>query len=284
MVTNIAMFVPLTFCALDAWSHDGRRSGRWWMAAAIVVGGVGLSFALEFSQVFVSERTTSIHDVIAQTIGSLLGLATWLIFGAPLTRWVRGLLDERDQPALCVKLLYAYAALFIFYSLLPLNPTISIGQIWRKYKSGMINFLPFLGPGEFNILALVMKTVLYVPIGYLLACLAGRGRRPLFAALTGGALFSLGVESLQVGVHSRIATVTDVILGAAGAATGGLLAGLVGPIATGQGVHGAWWQRWGFWLKLPATVSWLALMVYQRWDTVSINKVSHIRKQIRSPI
>lgn len=168
MVTNIAMFVPLTFCALDAWSHDGRRSGRWWMAAAIVVGGVGLSFALEFSQVFVSERTTSIHDVIAQTIGSLLGLATWLIFGAPLTRWVRGLLDERDQPALCVKLLYAYAALFIFYSLLPLNPTISIGQIWRKYKSGMINFLPFLGPGEFNILALVMKTVLYVPIGYLL--------------------------------------------------------------------------------------------------------------------
>ena len=147
MVTNLAMIVPLTFCALGAWSRENRRPGRWWMALAIFIGGVAFSFVLEFSQVFVPGRSTSAHDIIAQTIGNLVGLAAWFVFGTQLTQWIRGLLSETDRTSLREKLLYTYVALFVLYSLLPLSLTISVSQIWRKYKAGMINLYAVLRPG-----------------------------------------------------------------------------------------------------------------------------------------
>jgi glycopeptide antibiotics resistance protein len=273
MVTNIAMMVPLTFCALGAWSRENRRPGLWWMALVIFAVGVAFSFGLEFSQVFVPGRSTSAHDIIAQTIGNLVGLAAWFVFGTLLTQWIRGLLSEIDRPSLREKILITYVALFVFYSILPLYLTISASQIWRKYQAGLINFQPFCGPGELDLVALVMKMSLYVPIGYLLACRAGRGagqgagrgRHPWVVAMVGGALFAVAVESLQVLVASRIATVTDVLLGTVGAVAGGMVASVTGPIATGQGVYGAWWKCWGIGFKLPAVLGWLGLMVTQRW-------------------
>jgi len=266
MVTNITMLVPLTFFALGAWSY-GRPRGRYWLKMPIIfASGVVLTFAMEFSQVFLPDRTTSVHDVIAQAIGNALGLAAWAAFGVHLTRWIGRMLVEKDRPTLCMKLLYTYAAVLLIYSILPLNFTISVGKIWHKYKSGMINLIPFAGAGEPAVLASVMKTALYVPVGFMFACRSGRSGRPILAAVAGGGLFAAGMEVLQVLVMARIATVTDVVLGVIGALVGGLFAWRLGPIAVGQGVHGRKWQRWGTWLKLPLVVGWLVLLAYLRWD------------------
>ncbi len=265
MVTNIAMLVPLTFCALGALSREDLRPGRWWMIPAIFAGGVGVSFALEFSQVFVPRRTPSVHDVIAQVIGNVLGLAAWLGFGASFSRWVRKLVDSTDLATLHMRLLYTYTALFVFYSVLPLNPTVSLGQLWGKYKAGMIHVVPFSDLSDIGLLGIVMKTLLCVPVGYLLACQGGRQGRALTRAAVGGGLFALGVEILQVFIHGRFATTSDIVFGAMGATLGGLLAWLTGPIASGHGVHGAWWQRWGTAIKLPVAAGWFALIASHRW-------------------
>ena len=270
MVTNIAMFAPLTFCALGAWTCRNQRRARWWVVVAIFLAGVILSFVVEFSQVFVTSRTPSRHDIVAQTIGNGLGLAMWFVFGIPLTQWVVALMRQSDRSTLHMRLLYTYAALLCLYSLLPLNLTISVGQIWRKYKAGMVNFVPFGNPSELYVLAIAMKTLLYVPIGYMSACRAGRGRRPLLMAMVGGAMFAAGIESLQIFVASRIATVTDILLGALGALAGGLVASFTGPVAAGKGIHSVWWQRWGMCFKLLATAACLGLIVYQRWGTIAV--------------
>ncbi|MBL7134610.1 MAG: VanZ family protein [Phycisphaerae bacterium] len=267
VVTNAVMLVPLTFCALGAWSY-GRAGWRQWSKMPVIfAAGVVLSFVMEFSQVYVPSRSTSIHDVIAQTIGNVLGLAAWVAFGVHLTRWIGGMLGEKNRPTLCMKLLYTYAAVFLFYSILPLDFTISVVQIWHKYKSGMINLMPFAGAGEPAVPALVMKTVLYVPIGFMFACRAGRSGRPVLRAAVWGGLFAAGIEILQVVVLTRIATITDVVLGVIGALVGGLFAWRLGPIAVGrQGVHGRKWQRWGTWVKIPLVVAWLVLLAYLRWE------------------
>ncbi|MDY0166852.1 MAG: VanZ family protein [Thermoguttaceae bacterium] len=268
MVTNIAMLVPFAFFALGALSREDRRRGRWWMVPVVFAAGVALSFVLEFSQVFVPQRSPSVHDTIAQTVGNMLGLAAWLAFGAPLSRWVRGLVSKSNAATLHMRLLYTYAALFIFYSVLPLNPTVSARQVWSKYKAGMIQVIPFANPSDLDLLVIVMKTLLYIPIGYLVACRGGRTRRPWMLALIGGGLFASGVEVLQVFVRGRIATTTDIVLGTFGAAIGGLLAQFAGPIATGNGFRGAWWHRWGTAVKLPLAAGWFVLIACHRWVAI----------------
>ena len=273
MVTNTAMFVPLAFCALGAWSSPGRRLAWCWKAPVILVCGIVFGILLEFNQVYVASRVASPHDIIAQTLGSVLGLAAWAVFGIPLTLWVGGLVRESDRPALRMKLLYVYSALFVLYSVMPLSLTISVGQIWRKYKAGMINFIPFWGSGELEISAMVMKTAFYVPIGYMFACRSSRpGRGPLMSAAVGGLIFAMAIEAFQVLVHSRYATATDVVLGTIGAVIGSMLCWLSGPISRGRGVHGAWWRLRGVWFKILALAGWVLLMVHQRWEMLEVRR------------
>lgn len=265
VVTNIAMAVPLCFFALGAWSREAARGGLWYKVPVLFALACAFGVALEFGQVFVRQRVSSIHDIIAQAIGCVIGLAAWLAFGGPLTAWVRRLLAERRSRQLCEKLLLIYTAALILYQLLPLTPTISATQILRKYRRGMINLVPFADPMAVGLDALLMKSALYLPIGYLLALRgAGRGRAMLWA-LAGGVLFAAGLETLQVCIRSRLATSTDVLLGTFGAAVGGALACLFGPCARGQGVHSRWWRSGGGWVKLAVLAVWLLAMAGRRW-------------------
>jgi len=271
-VTNVAMIIPLTFSLMGSCWRRGGRYGRGWQVPLIVIGAAGLSFVLEFGQVYVPGRSTSGHDLIAQTVGSVLGLAGWMAFGGALTQWFDGLFGESDRSALGVKLLWAYLVLFVLYSVIPPYLTLSVAQVWHKYKSGMITLVPFSGPGELNIVAVAMKTIVYVPIGYLFAIRAGRLRRPRLAAVVGGLVFAGAMELAQVLILPRVATVTDVMLGMAGAWIGGMMAWGLGPIATGRGLHGPWWGRWGVWFKLPAVVGMVALMACQHWDGLVVRR------------
>jgi glycopeptide antibiotics resistance protein len=64
---NIAMFLPvgLLFLLLA-----GRR--HWWLALA---GGVVLSGVIEFTQLFLPARFSDLRDILANSLGALLGVA-----------------------------------------------------------------------------------------------------------------------------------------------------------------------------------------------------------------
>lgn len=269
MVTNVFMFVPFSFCALGAWTCHTRRPVSWSAMAVILLASGLLGCLLEFSQVFVPNRISSIHDIIAQAMGSVLGMGAWSVCGLSLTRWFAAIVREHDRPTLAMRLLYTYAALLCLYSLLPLNFTLSLGHIWDKYQAGMINFVPFGNPRELQVIPMVMKTVLYIPIGYLLACHgAGRGR-PLLASSLGGIVFAAAIESMQVVVRSRFATATDVVLGALGAGVGGFVAMAAGAVTHKKVLHAPWWQRGTSFFKLAAMAGCLSLIIYQRWESLA---------------
>jgi glycopeptide antibiotics resistance protein len=265
MVTNIVIMIPLTFCALGAWSREGTRPGLWFMAPAVLAGSLLISASLEFAQVFTVDRTPSIHDIIAQAIGGAIGLGVWMVFGGALSRWVRGLFASGDRRHLAGRILWTYAGLLVLYELLPLNPTISASQILAKYRQGGINFVPFLDSVPMGLYATLMKAAVYAPVGFLLAFRAGRFGRRIVRGLLGGLGFSLGLEAAQVFIVSRIATSTDVVLGTLGASLGGLAACLLAAGASGQGVQSGWWKRYGVWVKLALTGLWTFATVWRRW-------------------
>ncbi|GAB3030886.1 hypothetical protein GCM10027052_04070 [Parafrigoribacterium mesophilum] len=68
---NIAMFVPagLLFLLLA-----GRR--RWWLA---LTGGVALTCAIEFTQLFLPNRFSDVRDILANSLGTLVGVAIALL-------------------------------------------------------------------------------------------------------------------------------------------------------------------------------------------------------------
>ena len=265
MVTNIVIMIPLTFCALGAWSREGTRPGLWFMAPAVLAVSLPISASLEFVQVLTVDRTPSIHDIIAQAIGGAIGLGAWMVFGGALNRWVRGLFASGDSRHLAGRILWTYAGLLVLYELLPLNPTISASQILAKYRQGGINLIPFHDSVHMGLYATWMKAAVYIPVGFLLAFRAGRFGRRMLRGLLGGLGFSLGLETAQVFIVSRIATSTDVVLGTLGACLGGLAACLLAAGASGHGVQSGWWKRHGAWVKLALTGLWTFATVWRRW-------------------
>jgi len=64
---NVLLFVPmgvLFVLLLGAW--------RWWLAVAI---GVAATLVIEFVQLFLPERVSDPRDLLANTLGTLLGVA-----------------------------------------------------------------------------------------------------------------------------------------------------------------------------------------------------------------
>ena len=270
MVTNIVMTIPLTFLAVGAWSRAGPRRGfwYWYMAPVVFAGSVAVSVCLEFSQVFTANRSPSIHDMIAQAIGAVVGLAAWLLAGEHLCRWVRGLFANRPRADLARRILWTYAGLLVLYELLPLNPTISLSQIMARFQHGMINLVPFADPVYMGLYATVMKAAVYAPIGVLAATAATPALRPwrrILRALLCGLGFSLAMETLQAFIVSRIATSSDVVLGTIGSAVGGAVACFAASLGSKRAAGRQWWGRYGAWVKLAVALGWLMMMAWRRW-------------------
>ena len=69
---NVLLFVPvgLLFAVLL-----GR--GRWWLAFAL---GVAMTLTIEFVQLFLPARVSDARDLLANTLGTLIGIAIVAVF------------------------------------------------------------------------------------------------------------------------------------------------------------------------------------------------------------
>lgn len=72
---NVAMFVPVGLFFLLLL---GR--GRWWLA---IVLGVLLTCAIEFTQMFLPGRVSDPRDILANSVGALVGVVVALIVTTP---------------------------------------------------------------------------------------------------------------------------------------------------------------------------------------------------------
>jgi VanZ family protein len=214
---NVLLFIPLGYLVLGALGVDRRRSAGLWLAPLVVVGGTATSAAIEFLQVDFPDRTPSPSDVVAETIGGLVGVLLWLAWGPRITAWARRLAIE--PRGLAARLLTAYCGVLVLIHLMPLDLTISPVEILHKYRDGRVRLIPFAGaaadPAE-RIGAQAWQVVSFVPVGLLLACLPGRARRSVrsWPRVLGLGVGIAGlVEALQLFVAGRSCDATDVATG-----------------------------------------------------------------------
>ena len=129
-VANILLFVPLAFLWLGVlWPHRGRFARS--LASFIVLAGcVVSSVAIEFTQVFFPPRTVSMNDLVAESLGAIIGIVLWWTTGQKFIAWISGWAAARTRSGTTAYLLTAYMALVFGYNLMPLDLTISVVEIW----------------------------------------------------------------------------------------------------------------------------------------------------------
>ena len=249
---NLLLFLPLGFLARGALAC---RPGAGLLVAA---GAAAFSVALEFTQIYFPPRTVSLNDIAAESVGGLLGIVAWRACGPALVRWTRAFLSTRERPAFLVRLLAAYAALFLMAQLLPLDLIASPWDLGEKARQGRISIVPFAGGVDpWNLFA---DALLHLPIGAL-ALLGGTRpgvRRGLIPALALGFGFVFAVEVAQLFVWSRFADTTDLFSGMVGVAAGALLAERMSRRGAGEAAPSLRWPA-------LAAAAWALLLIGAHW-------------------
>lgn len=255
LVANILLFIPLSFLLMGTWCGPTQS---WYVKAAgyilVFLFCSLLSIGVEFTQTFFPLRTVSLNDILAETAGAGIGILLWHWRGPKITTWAESIISERRPRSLAESMFYGYVVALLFFSIFPLDLTISPVEIYHKWKEGRVVFVPFSGnhgsTGQF-IYDILTDIALFVPIGFL----AGKIRKnppnsPLNTAashsytvqyitrgLWMGITIAAVIEFMQIFVWSRTTDITDLITGGFGGVLGGFLAYIMAKGAICNGVE-----------------------------------------------
>jgi VanZ family protein len=230
LLANVVMFIPFGFFGAGSFV-DERSRLRSWSAAVVLVLGASIvwSLAIETVQVLLPGRTSSLPDVVAQTLGTIAGIGAWAFLAREVRTFTSSFVTggrRALEGGLAI-----YAVIRFFLLLQPFNVTVEVSSIMRKFRTGGVVLNPLRSPAlDWHLLpSLLSDVVMALPVG-VLAAIAGcpRGvRRPAGSAIAMGAAFFVAGEVAQVFVRSRTADVVDLLANCLGVAAGVLLTAVV---------------------------------------------------------
>ncbi len=140
---------------------------------------------------------------------------------------------------------------------------------WMAPSPGTAFFLFATWPPRWVRYDIVTNLVAYLPFGFFFALVPRRqrSRQRLAAAIGAGATLSFAMETLQMYMPTRDASVADLLSNTAGAAVGGLLAVAFARSRDAKRAIASARDRW----FLPGTVGDLGLALLAIWLVVQVN-------------
>jgi glycopeptide antibiotics resistance protein len=193
---NAVYFLPVGFL-LAGLGGRWRVSGRMALMAGVLVAG-----GVEFLQLFVWTRYADMTDVLTGTVAVIVGWAgarVWQDRGA-----------ATPGPRLRASALAAWIGVLVLANWFPFDFRRNPAE-WGEtlYSVPLVPFADLYRGSDFHAFEqVVSKTLLFMPLG---ALLARPGRSTLLAFFTGLALSGV-LELGQLGLPTRYASVTDVLV------------------------------------------------------------------------
>ena len=220
-VANGVLYVPLGFLSVFLLKAALPRAWAAPMQVLAALFCLALAVGVEFTQLFFPPRTVSLNDVMAEAIGSLIGVALGAKFGRWFAAFLRSFLT--DTRRLFVLGLDAYVVVYLVFALFPFDFLLSWDEIADKVNSDLWGWL-VAGAGAQKPVTVLIKGIaeaaLTVPFGVLLARLAG-ARQPGYAlAAFIGLLLGGCVEVAQFFVGSGVSQGLSVLTRIAGVCAG----------------------------------------------------------------
>lgn len=222
-VANILLYVPLAFLLL--WSL-AQRNPKLRLTPTIVTLMLSMTLAvtIEFLQIFFPPRTVSLNDLLAELIGTLIGIVVWFLVRQRLAKWSGVSKNGLHLPL--PSILAAYVAAYIAVSLFPFDFIVSLEELHRKLGSATTGLF-FAEKGCLDWIICSLKNcadvIFTIPVGMFLAMLVGGRpiRWPWLAMV--GVMLGLTVELAQLFFVSGIAQGFSILPKAAGIVLGGII-------------------------------------------------------------
>ena len=220
---NYLLMIPVAFFLMGVvWSNTQTLfnvilSGLVWVFCSFS------SFVVEFSQMFIVNRTSAVSDILMQSLGAATGILFWWVWGHRL--WEKFFLQSVHGKTIGTveKILWIYLLILFGYNIVPFDLTINPFAISNKFKAGRVLLIPFSfgynSAFEF-IYAITIDTIVWIPVGFLILL---RGKKTPLKAFVWVTIAVSGIELFQIFVSSRIASTTDIITGSIGGLIGILL-------------------------------------------------------------
>jgi hypothetical protein len=218
--SNLLMLVPLGF--ISAGAAQPRRAGLRRGLAALAALGFCLLFvvAVKFAQLYFPPRTVSLDYILAQSLGSLIGVGLFVGARRPLAQ-ARARLAGHGRAALSVALA-AYAIALLGFLLFPFDVALSGAALHQKLLQlpHLLRSVPGAGAAmPWPLFAPVVESIETVPVGLLIG-LHWRRRVPAaaaagFAAMAAVCLMQIPILSAVPSVPALLCHTLGIVLGAA---------------------------------------------------------------------
>ena len=196
-ISNGVLYVPLSFLTAYWLTQTASRAPRPFLYGLAAIFSAGLALAVEFTQLFFPQRTVSLNDIIAEWIGSGIGLMLLAFGGDWFHQFLHSMLGNRRQ--LANRALLAYTCFYIAFSLFPYDILLSKAELLAKVHTG--NWGWFLAKTDASVFRLGLQTVIEIvltlPLGFLWAVQPRRHPASYPKAALWGCLLGLLVEVAQ---------------------------------------------------------------------------------------
>src|SRR5438034_2529107 len=204
-VANILLYIPLGFFATGSLGAASRSRA---VAAGITVLGfcMVLAVSVEFTQLYFPPRTVSLNDIVAEIIGSGLGITLWLWAGERImTLWAE---VQQGGPASGRALIVLYTAAYLGFALFPFDFLVSRAELAAKLadSSRLALFVTQSCGGPFHCSAKLLSEILTAaPLGIFVGMVTSPARNlSLGRAFVWGLLLGAMIEGLQAFLASGI--------------------------------------------------------------------------------
>ena len=230
-VANGVLYLPLGFLGTAVLLGPGPAGAgrRLWAAVASVLAGISLALVVELAQTAFPPRTVSRNDLLAESLGAVLGSALALASGPQFQALLAGL--RQGGALLALRLGPWYAPLYLALALFPYDLLLDADEWQTKLDSGMVGlWLSDVARhgGRARLLAkLAAETLVMLPLGALWAQRQGTaatrpGRIAWRRAALLGAIFGLVIETAQLAFVSGQSQGASVLTRSLGMALGAL--------------------------------------------------------------
>jgi glycopeptide antibiotics resistance protein len=275
-ITNVLLFVPIGFFLLGTFAN--RSQG---LAVAlflpVVATCAALSVAIEFGQIFVQGRTPSWNDVVAETIGGLIGALVWAAVGSAVVEWLAELFQSESESDRVYRILGAYVGVWAVLGLLPFDFTVRPEELAEKFRAGRIVFEPF--PAGWTLRDAGGTLLMAIPVGAF-GVVAARRRRiaqPTVVGLGVGLVVALAMEGAQLFSFTRTADATDLLMNATGVGLGVVLAARWADWSPAAFHAGPRFRLW----PIAAVLVWCVMLVVRHWSPFDfVTDTSYIKGRI----
>ncbi len=212
-VANILLYLLLSYLsALWLIDREEQTETKWFKFMIILSGCFFLAVSIEFVQIFFSPRTVSLNDLIAETLGTIAGLALWGGVGGRVSLLWKDILSNGPRALVAALLLFTFG--YLTLCLFPFDFLVSSDELAAKLSGPLCGFFQAEASQQGIIRVLFRfssELLLAIPFGLFFAMRKRAVNNMLLSALIFGGILGLTIETLQLFVASGVSQGVSVV-------------------------------------------------------------------------